>query len=196
MQLVRKSEHPMGKFTNFFLAFPAHEKSLPTRAEVEAQKQGVSPMSDNQGLLELCWNWGTEHDPEFKGYVSGNDEPKGFGHIAISVDDVDAACARFEEMKVTFKKKPSEGSMKQIAFILDPDGTAHNLSSDYRLLDRSCPKQGNDTINRIRRKLFELTIYLMSGDPVGLTLQLPINTIHFDTINPICFRLWFLLRPR
>jgi hypothetical protein len=48
MELVRKSEHPTGKFTNFFLAFPSHEKILPTRAEVEAMKEGVSPMSDHQ----------------------------------------------------------------------------------------------------------------------------------------------------
>lgn len=87
-------------------------------------------MSDHQGLLELCWNWGTEHDPEFKGYVSGNDEPKGFGHIAVSVDDVKVACDRFIEMGVTFEKKPEEGSMKNIAFILDPDGT---LKSGWRL---------------------------------------------------------------
>jgi len=122
MQLVRKSEHPTGKFTNFFLAFPSHEKSLPTREEVEKQKDDGLPFSDHQGILELCWNWGTESDPEFKGYTSGNEEPKGFGHIAISVDDVQAACDRFEEHNVSFKKKPSEGSMKNIAFILDPDG--------------------------------------------------------------------------
>ena len=122
MEVVRKSEHAGGKFTNFFLAFPSHEKSLPTKAEVSAMKEGANPLSNHQGILELCWNWGTEHDPEFKGYVSGNDEPKGFGHIAISVDDVQAACDRFEEMKVNFKKRPSDGSMKDIAFILDPDG--------------------------------------------------------------------------
>lgn len=122
MELIRKSEHPNGKFTNFFMAFRSHEKSLPTRAEVEAQTVPVSLISEQQGILELCWNWGTESDPEFKGYVSGNDEPKGFGHIAISVDDVQAACDRFEEMNVNFRKKPSEGQMKNIAFILDPDG--------------------------------------------------------------------------
>jgi lactoylglutathione lyase len=55
-------------------------------------------------------------------YHSGNSEPRGFGHIAITVDDVEAACARFEKLGVPFKKRLTDGKMRQIAFILDPDG--------------------------------------------------------------------------
>ena len=55
-------------------------------------------------------------------YRSGNEEPKGFGHIAITVPDVEAACARFERLGVTFKKRLTDGKMKSLAFILDPDG--------------------------------------------------------------------------
>ena len=32
------------------------------------------------------------------------------------------ACARFESLGVTFVKKPDEGTMKDLAFIQDPDG--------------------------------------------------------------------------
>ena len=74
-------------------------------------------------MLELTHNHGTESDPNFQGYASGNAEPgKGFGHIAIAVDDVEKACERFQKLNVPFKKKPSDGKMKAIAFILDPDG--------------------------------------------------------------------------
>lgn len=58
-------------------------------------------------------NRATETDPSFKGYVSGNEEPgRGFGHICISVDDLDAACKRFTELGVKFKKRPEEGRMR------------------------------------------------------------------------------------
>jgi lactoylglutathione lyase len=75
------------------------------------------------GVLELTHNHGTESDSNFQGYASGNAEPgKGFGHIAITVDDVEKACERFEKLGVSFKKRLTDGKMKDIAFILDPDG--------------------------------------------------------------------------
>lgn len=53
-----------------------------------------------------------EDDANFK-YESGNDEPhRGFGHICVSVDNLEAACKRFDEMGVKFKKRPEEGKMR------------------------------------------------------------------------------------
>lgn len=95
----------------------------------------------------MTHNHGTEDDPDFKGYASGNSDPgRGFGHIAMyvhvpeesvdlslnnfmsvrstlsSVDNIEEACERFEKMGVQFKKKLTDGKMKHIAFILDCDG--------------------------------------------------------------------------
>ncbi|KAK9472976.1 Glyoxalase/Bleomycin resistance protein/Dihydroxybiphenyl dioxygenase [Dipodascopsis tothii] len=111
MTLIRTAEHANAKFTLYFLGYPGKDY-------VENSAEGCHNM---EGLLELTWNWGTESDPDFKGYHNGNDQPQGFGHICISVDDLDAACARFESLGVNWKKRLTDGRMKNVAFILDED---------------------------------------------------------------------------
>ncbi|KAK2460190.1 hypothetical protein APHAL10511_007781 [Amanita phalloides] len=114
MDLYSKEE--FNDFTLYFLAYNHTGQDL----SAEEMKKGRFA---REGILELTHNHGTESDPEFKGYASGNTDPgRGFGHIAITVDDVQEACARFEMLGVQFKKKLSDGKMKHIAFILDPDG--------------------------------------------------------------------------
>lgn len=67
-------------------------------------------------------NWGTESQADFK-HCSGNEaEHKGFGHLCIYVDSLQKSVDRFTSLGVKFKKRPEEGSMRHIAFILDPDG--------------------------------------------------------------------------
>ena len=75
-----------------------------------------------RGILELTHNYGTETQDGFN-YHDGNQDPQGFGHICFSVPDLDAAVAWFDENKVAFKKRPEDGSMKNIAFIKDVDGS-------------------------------------------------------------------------
>ena len=72
------------------------------------------------GTLEPTHNHGMEN-LETTPYRSGNEEPKRFDHITISVPDVEAACARFESLGVTCKNRLKDGKMKFLAFILDPD---------------------------------------------------------------------------
>ena len=106
MTRIRTSENPDNKFNLYFLGYP-RSASPPTQAHRE-------------GLLELTWNYGTEKDPNFK-YHNGNKDPQGFGHICVSVDDLDKACSTFEEKGVRWQKRLTDGRMKNVAFVLDPD---------------------------------------------------------------------------
>lgn len=115
MTLMRTSENESASFNLYFLGYPG-EKGVPKESA-----SGVNPVADREGLLELTWNYGTEKDANFK-YHDGNSEPQGFGHICVSVDDIDAACKRFDEHKVNWKKRLTDGRMKNVAFVLDPDG--------------------------------------------------------------------------
>jgi len=109
MELKRTAEMKEAGFNLYFLGYgpPAGEKS----------SNGVNPTAHREGLLELTWNYGTEKDADFK-YHNGNDEPQGFGHICATVDNLDAACERFEKMNVNWKKRLTDGRMKTVAFIL------------------------------------------------------------------------------
>lgn len=108
MKHKRTHESQGGGFNLYFLGYGE---------DSEITAEGVSPTAGQEGLLELTWNYGTEKDADFK-YHNGNAEPQGFGHICVSVDDLDAACARFEEKKVNWKKRLTDGRMKNIAFVL------------------------------------------------------------------------------
>lgn len=116
MKLVTKRDFPEMKFSLYFLTTLFADEKIP-----EEQNARMVWMASHRSVLELTHNWGTEDDSQ-QHYHNGNDEPRGFGHIGLSVPDVDAACARFEELGVEFVKKPSDGKMKTIAFIKDPDG--------------------------------------------------------------------------
>ncbi|KAK7677522.1 hypothetical protein QCA50_019528 [Cerrena zonata] len=110
------SEMKMETFTLYFLGYD-HSGGKDTEEEKKDSRL------NREGVLELTHNHGTESDPNFQGYASGNSDPgRGFGHIAITVPDIQKACARFEELGVPFKKRLTDGNMKHIAFILDPDG--------------------------------------------------------------------------
>jgi lactoylglutathione lyase len=65
-------------------------------------------------VLELTHNW------DVKEYEHGT----GYGHIAISVDDVYDACARIREMggNVVRDAGPMKGGTRVLAFVEDPDG--------------------------------------------------------------------------
>ncbi|RPE79496.1 lactoylglutathione lyase [Vulcaniibacterium tengchongense] len=114
--LVRKRDFPDAQFSLYFLALVDDPAQIPADEPARGEWLLGRP-----GVLELTHNHGTENDPAFA-YHHGNSEPRGFGHICVSVPDVEAACARFEQLGVPFQKRLSDGRMKDIAFIKDPDG--------------------------------------------------------------------------
>ncbi|MFM9880156.1 MAG: lactoylglutathione lyase [Burkholderiaceae bacterium] len=71
-----------------------------------------------QAEIELTYNWGTEH------YDIGT----AYGHIALGVPDVHAACTRIKALtaqfggNVTREAGPVAGGSTVIAFVTDPDG--------------------------------------------------------------------------
>ena len=64
--------------------------------------------------LELTYNWGTDK------YDIGT----AFGHVALGVDDVAAACEKIRGAggNVTREAGPVKGGTTIIAFVTDPDG--------------------------------------------------------------------------
>lgn len=72
-------------------------------------------------VLTLFWNHGTESNPDFKAH-DGNAQPQGFGHIGLIMDNLTDACAKMEADGVSMKKRPSDGNMRDLAFVYDPDG--------------------------------------------------------------------------
>ncbi|KAJ8424032.1 hypothetical protein Cgig2_017719 [Carnegiea gigantea] len=115
-RLLKRLDFPEMKFSLYFLGYEdtASAPSDPVDRTVWTFSK--------KATIELTHNWGTESDPEFNGYHNGNTDPRGFGHIGVTVDDTYKACERFERLGVEFVKKPDDGIMKGIAFIKDPDG--------------------------------------------------------------------------
>lgn len=74
----------------------------------------------NETLIELTYNWGDNS------YTHGT----GYGHLALEVGDIYAACERLDSLGVNITRKPGPmtwpvdetGHRENIAFIEDPDG--------------------------------------------------------------------------
>lgn len=142
LSLVRTLEMPAAGFNNYFLGYTGG-RTLESEYEIPRL----------EGLLELTWNYGTEKEENFK-YHNGNDQPQGFGHICwfpswtlarswtdgyigISVDNIDQACQRFEDLQCNWKKRLTDGRMKNIAFLLDPDGYWVEVIQNERLAGKA-----------------------------------------------------------
>ncbi|RBR15850.1 hypothetical protein FVER53590_10880 [Fusarium verticillioides] len=107
MKLIKTLKHESGNSKTFLLGYPS-----------TGSFAGTEDMSRREGLLALIWQDGENTIPQVH---NGNDQPQGFGHICVTVDNIDAACARLEGLSVAWKKRLTDGKMKNVAFLLDPD---------------------------------------------------------------------------
>lgn len=117
MTLLAVKKFPEMEFDLYFLAKLTDEEC----ANLPAGEDLAIYTFRQRGILELTHNYGTEEQDDFS-YHDGNEQPQGFGHICFTVPDLKAAIAWFDKNNVTFKKRPEEGAMKNIAFIKDVDG--------------------------------------------------------------------------
>lgn len=140
MSLLRKLDFPNFKFTLYFLAhITDDDPAIPEPGEAR-----TAYALAQRGVLELTHNWGTETDPDFAGYHSGNEDPRGFGHIGFAVPDVEAACRRFDDLGVRYVKRPENGAMQGLAFICDPDGYWIEILNPRSVADlaaKMCPAE-------------------------------------------------------
>lgn len=127
MTLLDRYDFPDMKFSLYFMGYP--QGPIPGNRAAR-----VKWVFEQPALLELTHNWGAETEPDFA-YHNGNSEPRGFGHIGVSVPDVHAACERLEALGVEFVKRPDDGAMKGLAFVKDPDGYWIEILSGQNLRD-------------------------------------------------------------
>lgn len=129
MTELNRFDFPEMKFSLYFMAY-----LRPEDGPIPEEKAARAEFTFRQkAAIELTHNHGSEIDASFAGYHNGNSEPRGFGHIGITVPDVYAACERFEALGVEFVKRPDDGKMKGLAFIKDPDGYWIEILSATRL---------------------------------------------------------------
>ncbi|MBN2751237.1 MAG: lactoylglutathione lyase [Rhodospirillaceae bacterium] len=94
MRVLRRNDYESGRFSLVFVGYGDESEDA---------------------VLELTHNW-DQTEP----YETGT----GFGHFAIGVPDVYAACdaMRAAGVKITREPGPMQGSATVLAFVEDPDG--------------------------------------------------------------------------
>ncbi len=97
---TRRKDVPEGKFTLIFLAADQDLKQAKTERAPE---------------VELTYNWDSEET-----YTGG----RNFGHLAFTVQDIYATCAKLMAEGVTINRPPRDGRM---AFVKSPDGISLEL---------------------------------------------------------------------
>ena len=97
-EVMRKTNH-VGRFTLVYLV---------ASGDRESAKETDAP------LLELTYNWDTEH----------YDVGRSFGHLAFEVDNIYLFCLNLQKAGIVIHRPPRDGRM---AFIKSPDNISIEL---------------------------------------------------------------------
>lgn len=120
MKYLTHLDFPALSFSLHFYAYADNEE-VPGEDMPQAERAQWL-WSRRYPTMELTHNYGTEDKPDFS-HHSGNEDPLGFGHIGILVDDVQKAYSAMEKEGVQFAKAPGDvGGFGAVAFAKDPDG--------------------------------------------------------------------------
>ena len=114
MTLIDRFDFPEMAFSLYFLGYVVGE--IPTDPKARAKWLFEQP-----ALLELTHNHGSEDDPDTS-YHNGNEDPRGFGHIGFTCDDIYASVELLEKDGVAVQRKPGPfQDACELAFVRDPD---------------------------------------------------------------------------
>ncbi|KAL6506429.1 hypothetical protein OROGR_024610 [Orobanche gracilis] len=102
MSLLRRSDLTEFRISTYLMGYEDT-----TKAPMDPLNHTAWAFS-RRGVMELAHYWGTESNSNFTGYQNGNTEPLDYGHIALSVDDVQEAIKRFENLGVEFVMIPTD----------------------------------------------------------------------------------------
>lgn len=158
MTLLYTVENASNGFNLYFLGYPAESNQV--------RPKDLSSIAAYEGLLELTWNYGTEKDASFA-YHHGNSEPLGFGHLCISVDDLESACTRLDKYGLVWLERQSIGKEGAYFIITDPD--------QYRI------------------KVVVLSLYPPLSLSGFFSVYVLVHTTYICTFKPVFFYFFFFL---
>lgn len=119
MQLLCRLDYPEENISHYYYGY----SDLPIPASFSNNKERVEFLVGTRfPKMVLEHKWGTETDDSVT-YHNGNVDPRGFGHIGLTVDDIYRACENMEKAGYKIVRKPGPfQDVGEIAFVADPDG--------------------------------------------------------------------------
>eukprot|EP01071_Lankesteria_metandrocarpae_P010229 Lankesteria_metandrocarpae@DN5312_c0_g4_i1.p1 len=173
MKLVTTLTRKSG--VSYFLVRPRDSETLPTVNSDEATAYIFSLEGNN--FLELFHE--NDLPIDFKPN-NGNVEPhRGFGHIAFNVMHLEAFCDQLEIDGVRFQKKLTEGTMKTLAFVLDPDNywvEVCGRSGASKITEKTNLSQSMIRVKDLKKSL---AFYEQLGMVVGRKISMPTFSLYF-----------------